>query len=167
MKIIPQALLALTLAVIATNGNASQPSTEEQVDANVKELVVAQRRVLTRAAAFCTASGRSLNQRLESYIDAFSTGTKAGMIEVSKTDKNILRPAPGYTKTDLEMMDKQGDVFLKGVQMNPDLGCKKLADFLGSGTMAAFKESTLQSHREYSAKRAAYCASVPKPQSCE
>ena len=169
-KAISNVLVALTLAVSSTNGNSTEiypRSAEEQVNANINVLVVAQRRVLARAATFCTTSGRSLDVRLEAYIDAFSAGTKAGMIEIAKTEPAILNPVPAHTKTDFEMMDKQGDVFLRGVQSNPDIGCKKLGDFLDSGTIAAFKESTLQSHREYSAKRAEFCATVPKPKNCQ
>ena len=168
--------IALVLSGVANSANAGagevppQPTTN-QIDANVNALVNAQVRVLSKAASFCAADhqpqGHSLDSSLKSYVEAFSTGTKAGMIEIAKTDKDILRPTPAYKGKEFEMMDRQGDLLLKRVQASPATECMKLGSFLDSGTTATFKESTVQGHREYKAKRAEYCARLPKPTNCD
>jgi hypothetical protein len=174
MKTFVAITLAFSTVAISANagaGEASSQSTTNQVDAAVKTLADAQARVLSKAVTFCVANhqpeSRSLDGSVKSYVEAFSTGTKAGMIEIAKTDKDILRSAPAYQGKDFEMMDRQGESLLKKVQASPATECMKLGAFLASGTTATFKESTLQGHREYKAKRAEYCARLPKPNNCD
>jgi hypothetical protein len=169
-------VLTAAIAVVAQDGLASEASPQsrnEQVNANVKVLAAAQMRVLSRAAAFCSNSqlppGRPLDQRLASYIEAFSIGTAAGMNEIASTDNNsdILSPIPAHSKTDIEMMDKQGEIFLKAAQSSPERGCKKLSELLDAGSIESFKNSTLQNYQEYKLKRLKYCSKEPKPKNCE
>jgi hypothetical protein len=145
-------------------------ATDEQADRVVKALADAQTRVLGKAVAFCSAShspeGRPLDDSFRSYLQAFSAGTKAGMIEIAKTENQPLPSASPYDSRDLEQMDRQGQQLLRNVQASPADECRKLSAFLGSGTSESFKEEALRGHREYKARREAYCAQVPKPKSC-
>lgn len=174
MKTLVAITLAFSIVAISANagaGEASSQSTTNQVDTAVKTLADAQVRVLSKAVTFCVANhqpeSRSLDGSFKSYVEAFSTGTKAGMIEIGKTDKDILRSGPAYQGKDFEMMDRQGESLLKKLQASPATECIILGAFLDSGTTATFKESTLQGHREYKAKRAEYCARLPKPNNCD
>ena len=175
-KSIAHLVLIAAIAVASQNGLASEASPQsrnEQINANVKALAAAQMRVLNRAAAFCSNSqlppGRPLDQRLTSYIEAFSIGTAAGMNEIASTDTNndILSPIPAHNKMDIEMMDKQGDIFLKAVQSSPERGCKKLSELFDAGSIDSFKNTTLQNYQEYKIKRLKYCSKEPKPKNCE
>jgi hypothetical protein len=163
-------LLALIIAANAVAADATPLSPARQIDTTVKILADGQTRVLTKAVMFCVAShqpaGKALDTSYKTYVDAFASGTRAGMIEIAGTDKSILQSAPVYQAKDLEMMDKQADMMLAAVRASPEAGCSKLAAILESGTVESFKEATLQGHREYEAKRAAYCARVPKPTGC-
>lgn len=171
--LIATALILGSVAISANAGadEASAESTSSQIDTAVKTLVDAQARVLSKAVAFCTArhqpANRSLDDTFRSYIEAFAAGTKAGMLDIAQTDKEFPGSAPTYQGKDLEMMDRQGELLLKKVQSSPATECMKLGGFLGSGTSATFKESTLQSYRDYKAKRADYCAQRPRPKNCE
>lgn len=165
------ALSTLAISVNAGAGEASPQSTTNQIDAAVKALADAQVRVLSKAVAFCAANhqpeSRSLDSSLKSFVEAFSTGTKAGMVEIAKTDKDILRSGPVYQGKDFEVMDRQGELLLKKVQASPATECMKLGAFLDSGTAATFRESTLRGHQEFKARRAEYCARLPKPKNCD
>ena len=174
MKTLVAITLSLSIVAISANadtGEASSQSTSTQIDTAVNALADAQVRVLSKAVQFCATNhqppSRSLDGNFKSYVEAFFTGTKAGMIEIAKTDKDILRSTPAYQGKDFEMMDRQGELLLKKVQASPATECTNLGVFLESGTVATFKESTLQSHREYRAKRAEYCARLPKPKNCD
>ena len=117
-------LIAITLALsaVASSANAqareeSPESTPSRIDAVVKALADAQIRVLGRAVTFCTANhqpeNRSLDGSFKSYVDAFSAGTKAAILEIAKTDKDFLSSAPAYESKDLEIMDRQGQLLLE------------------------------------------------------
>ena len=165
-----------TLVVLATASgiSAAAPSLSEdeveRIDASVEALANAQTRIFGSSAAFCAASdqpqGRRTDNSLSSFVGAFKAGTKAGMIEIAESDKGILSSAPSFQDRDFEMMDKQAAMMLAAIQSSAAQGCKKLADILDSGTAEAFKQQALDSHREYKAKRVAYCARDPKPKNC-
>jgi hypothetical protein len=88
------------------------------------------------------------------------------MKEIVKIDKDFIGSSAVYEGKDLEMMDRQGQSILKSVQASPKDACAKLSSVVGSGTAAAFKESTLQGYQEYQARRSEYCARIPKPKNC-
>ena len=172
MKTLVAVTLALTTVAISVNadtGERSSQSETDQIDAVVKALVDAQLRAVSKAVAFCVANhqpeSRSLDASLKSFVEAFSTGTRAAIIEIVKTDKDLLRSGPMYRDRDLEMIDRQGELLLKKVQASPPTECMKLGALLDSRTAATFRESTLR-YQEFKAKRAEYCARVPKPKDC-
>jgi hypothetical protein len=164
----------LVLAAASSTSAAAHGLSEgelKHLDASVEALANAQARVFGSSAAFCAANekpqGRPTDASLSSFLGAFRAGTRAGMIEIAANDKDILSSGPSYQDRDFEMMDKQAAAMLAAIQSSAALGCKKLADILESGTAEAFKQQALDSHREYKAKRAAYCAREPKPKNCD
>ena len=164
--------IALPLGAFVACAIAAPGGDEDrQLESAVKALADAQVRVLGRAAAFCTANrqpeNRSLDTSLNSYVEAFSSGTKAAMIEITKTDSDFVKSAPPYQGRDLEVMDQQAQQLLRKMQSSPASECRGLGNFLDSGTPASFKKRTFQSHRDYEAKRAEYCAQKPKPKNCD
>lgn len=164
------ALTTIAISVRADAGERSSQSETDQIDTVVKALTDAQVRVVSKAVAFCVANhqpeGRSLDASLKSFVEAFSTGTKAGITEIVKTDKDLLRSGPMYRGKDFEKIDRQGELLLKKVQASPAKECMKLGAFLDSRTAVTFRESTLR-YQEFKAKRAEYCARLPKPKNCD
>ncbi|MFZ6754684.1 hypothetical protein ACO0KY_15050 [Undibacterium sp. Dicai25W] len=146
-------------------------SVAEQIDANVKVFLDAQRRVFGRAILFCSTNqkrgDRPIEQILASYIEAYSRGTKEAMLEIVKTDKSIAQPGFLPSDRDLDMVDKQGDVFLIAVQGNPEVGCKKLGDILSSGSTTTYRDRALGSYHEYLGRRRENCAKLPQSNGCE
>lgn len=174
-KVLQVATAVLVVLAAASSTHAAAPilsaSEVEQIDASVEVLANAQTRVFGSSAAFCAANdqpqGRRTDASLKSYVGAFKAGTKAGMMEIAADDKDILTTSLSYEDRDFEMIDKQAAVMLAAIQRSAALGCKRLADILDSGTVEAFKQQALDSHREYKARRVAYCARDPKPKNCD
>ena len=166
--------LALTCTLLALSAAASAApvaaSNDAKVDAMVKSLAAAPARTFGKAASFCAANhqpaGQALDVRLTAYVSAMSSGTREALLEIAKTDPGFLQSTPAYSGKDFDMMDQQADAILQQVQASPAEGCAKLGSTLEAGNSAFFKDYTLQSHREYQAKRAQYCARSPKPANC-
>lgn len=174
-KAVQFATAALVVLAAVSSTSVAAPSLSEgevkHIDASVEVLASAHTRILGGSAAFCAAhdqpAGRRTDDSLKSFVGAFKAGTKAGMMEIAAVDKDILGSAPSYQDRDFEMMDKQAAAMLAAVQASAVPGCRKLADILESGTVEAFKQQALESHREYKARRVAYCARTPKPKNCD
>jgi hypothetical protein len=171
-----QVAIATLVAFAASSGTtAAMPSLSNddvaKIDTAVDALADAQARLFGSSVAFCAANqqseGQPTDSSLSSFVEALKAGTKAGMIEIAASDRDILSSAPTLQGADFEMLDKQAATMLAAIQSSPVLGCKKLSTVLGSGTAETFKEHALESHRQYKARRAAYCARNPKPKNCD
>lgn len=175
IKALQVATATLVVLAVLPDTTSAAPSLSDndmaRIDTAVNALADAQTRLFGSSVAFCTAGqqpeGRQTDSSLRSFVEAFKSGTKAGMLEIAASDRDVLSSIPAYQDRDFEMLDKQAAGLLATVQGSAVLGCKKLATVLESGTAETFQEQALESHRQYKARRAAYCAQHPKPRNCD
>lgn len=159
-------LLALFAGVTATSVLAG---VEEAAERGARLLAEAPVRTFKKAVEVCSRQeqpdSKFVETLFDSYMEAFYSGTKAGLLEVYKAGSDSKQGDP-YPPAAIDIQLREGEQNAQVMQGSP-AACKRLEAYLASGSAATFKQFVIDGFREYQEKRNKYCSQSPKPKNCD